>query len=293
MAINRTGQANPNDYVLGRGRLMAAELDSSGNPGPWRDLGNAPELAISIDVEDLTHVSSRKGARVTDKRIVLETTMNVSFALDEVQNFENLALWAFGQTSSPANVLSFAAHEMIAVGDVPIDSDATSILPRIYLVKDSSGGRAYDLQDSANLDLEENTGTAPITLIEGTDYTVDIKLGTVQLLDSTNVRTIIVTNGNGINATLSATGGVANVDRVQALTNDTKIVALRFELENPADADHEMEFLWPKVTLAPDGDFSLIGEEFAQLSFTGVAEQGDVGSEYAGESLVITDDGSA
>ena len=291
MAINRTGQANPNDYVLGRGRLSAAALDGSGNPRTWRDLGNAPELTLSIDVEDITHVSSRKGARKTDKRIVLETTMNVGFVLDEVQNFENLALWLFGTAAAQSNTLSFAEWEMIPITEIVVDG--TQVRPRHYLVRDSSGNRAFDLQSGSNLTLEEAVGTGPVSLTEGVDYEVDVKLGSIFLLDSTNVRTIAVTNGNGINVTLAATGGAANIDQVEALTSSTVIVALRYELENPADADHEVEYLWPKVTLAADGDLSLIGEEFATMTFSGVAEQGDVGSDYAGQTLLVSDDGSA
>ena len=137
------------------------------------------------------------------------------------------------------------------------------------------------------------SATTAGALALNTDFTVDVKLGSLQLLDTALVRTVIITDSEPILCVLSATGGVAKVDQVKALTNSTKVVAIRFELENPADGDHELEFYWPKVTLAPDGDMSLIGEEFAQLGFTGVAEQGDVGSRDAGESLIITDDASA
>ena len=40
---NTTGLANPNDLNLGRGIIYAAAIDSTtGLPGAYRDLGNAP-----------------------------------------------------------------------------------------------------------------------------------------------------------------------------------------------------------------------------------------------------------
>lgn len=282
MPINKTGLANPNNYVLGRGNVWVANLDADGNPQAWRDLGNAPELSCSIDVEDLTHVSSRKGARVTDKRIILETTMNVNLSFDEVQDFENLALWLFGETSEPTNaaVAGFAEYQMVPDGALE--------LARHYQIINSSGLRAFDI-DTADLTVKTSAGV-PVTLVLGTDYEVDTVLGTFFTLSTSTAIQTAITAGDGLLVTLTADAGAsADLHQVSAMTETTKIVAIRFCLENPADADRVTEFVWPKVTLAADGDLALIGDEFAVAAMTGVAEQGDVGSRYAGQTLLITD----
>jgi hypothetical protein len=64
---------------------------------------------------------------------------------------------------------------------------------------------------------------------------------------------------------------------------------VRFVLENAADNGNQSEILLPKVTLASDGDLSLIGKDFATMKFTGSLSPGDVGSNFEGEYVVITD----
>ncbi len=76
--------SNPDNYTLGRGCIF---FD---NGTGERELGNAPEFNIGVDVDLIEHFSSKSGLRIKDKRVVNELTPTLSFILDEI-NRENVA----------------------------------------------------------------------------------------------------------------------------------------------------------------------------------------------------------
>jgi hypothetical protein len=269
------------DYVLGRGVVSIALHDADGNPMGFRDLGNAPGMTITGTREQVEHISSRTSTAKVDKRVVTSQGLTAGFTLDEVQNLENLADWLIGETSTPVNgaVAGFAQWQIIADGDIEEEQD--------YLIRSSLGVRAYSI-DETDVTLE-TTNLTPVTLVLGTDYTVDELTGTFRLLDSAAVNTAI-TNGEGIDITLAANAGApATVDQVRALKATNLVVALRYVMENAADGGRKTEFLFPRVLLSSEGDMSLIGTDFATMQFQASVEQGDVGSVYEDEYLVITD----
>lgn len=59
--------------------------------GQERDLGNAPEVELTPEVEKLDHFSSRAGVRKKDRSVPLEQTLTLRVVLDEI-TAENLAL---------------------------------------------------------------------------------------------------------------------------------------------------------------------------------------------------------
>lgn len=257
--INTSGLPNTESYNLGRGILYFAELLDNGLPGAYRDLGNCPEFNSTVDLEELSHQSSRQGLRITDKSVVISQEINLTFNLDEI-NFQNLALFYSGQATTKANVLSFADYEMIpaAAGSQP------GLLPaHWYVVRDSTGSRAYDI-GTGNLTLTGGTSGA---LTEGTDYTLDSAQGRFFIPEGAGI-----TAGESLNVTLSATGGAANVDVVDGLTSTNVIGSLQFIAENPANNDVQTVFDFWKTTLKPNGDFALIGDEYTVMPFSAVAE---------------------
>ena len=87
---NSTGTTQTQDYNLGRGVLYIAALDgTTGLPGPYRDLGNAPSFALNVSVEELIHQSSRAspgggtaGRAICTCRFVLVTVPDFSAKAD-------------------------------------------------------------------------------------------------------------------------------------------------------------------------------------------------------------------
>lgn len=258
--LNLTGQANTADYNLGRGILYLATL-SNGLPdvNGWRDLGNCPEFNASVEVETLDHQSSRQGLRVTDKSVVVSQTVNLSFQLDEV-NFQNLALFFSGAASQNALVNPAVA----GVTNVALTSAVK--LGRWYDLKDANGVRIYDITPG-NLSVREDVDGTPATLVQGTDYTVDAKMGRIFFLTTGGA-----TEGEDVDFSLTADAGAVAPDEVKALTQTNVIAALKFISENPADNDRKTEYVFHQVQLRADGDFPLIGDEFTQMGFTAVAE---------------------
>lgn len=61
----------------------------------FRDMGNAPEIELTLDITTLDHFSSRSGIRSKDLQVVLERTGTVRFVLEEWTP-ENLSLWGMG-----------------------------------------------------------------------------------------------------------------------------------------------------------------------------------------------------
>lgn len=264
--LNVTGQANTDDYSLGRGRLYLADL-TSGLPGDsgWRDLGNCPEFNCNLEVETLEHQSSRQGLKVTDKQVVISQTLNISFSLDEI-NFQNLALFFSGTSAAAAltNPTIAGVAETTLVTTAP---DYTAVGGRWYDLTNAAGTvRAYDIA-TANLTLNSDTGGDDNVLVENTDYILDEKLGRVFLIGGGSIDP-----GDDITFTLSADAGAVNPDEVKALTQTNVVAALKFVAENPANNDAVTEYQFHQVTLKAEGDFALIGDEFTTMGFTAVAE---------------------
>lgn len=82
---------NPENYTLGRGVVFFDEFDANGNTCGAVDLGNTPSFAVTLDLTELDHFSSRSGIRKKDKTIITELTAGFNFTLDEV-NITNLAM---------------------------------------------------------------------------------------------------------------------------------------------------------------------------------------------------------
>lgn len=267
--INTTGKPRTTDYQLGRGKLYAATL-TNGIAGPYRDLGNCPEFSVTGEIETLEHQSSRGGLRVTDKRVTLSQTLNISFTLDEI-NHENLALFYAGNTSTStvnAAIAGFAKYEMIASVEVA----------RWYDIKNSTGGRAFDI-DADDITVE----VGATTLVLNTDYELDLEMGRIFFLPTSSD----VANTDSIDVTLSAKAGARTLQQVDALLTSSVPVALKFIAENPANSDVKTEYQFHQVTFSPEGDSSLIGDDWTTLPFSGTAERNEAVSDTS-KTLTIT-----
>lgn len=254
--LNATGTPNTEDYNLGRGIVYFASLVNS-LPAAYRDLGNAPEFNISIEVETVEHNSSRQGLRVVDKEVVISQKVTLSVTIDEL-NFENLALFFSGTTGTHTNVsiAGFAEHQMI-----------TSLeLGRWYDIVDANGNRAYDVT-LANLTVEDGA----TSLVSGTDFTLDSEMGRLFFLSTASNTSA----GQNIDVTLSANGSANTVDEVKALTKSAVTGALKFISINPAANDAKTEYQFHQVSLKATGDFALIGDEFTTMQLEGVAERNE------------------
>lgn len=256
---NLTGQPKTEDYNLGRGILYFAPISAvTGLPGAYRDLGNAPEFKITTAEETLKHTSSRQGLRFTDAEVVLSKDTSFNFQLDEV-NDENLALLFSGTQSTHTNVAiaGFTEYEMIA--DVEMG--------RWYDLRNAAGSRAYDVL-AANLTVEKS-GAPDVAMVLNTDYLLDSEGGRIFILSTG----IVVVAGDAIDVTLAADAGAKVIKQVEGMTQSSIKGALKFIGSNPQNNDAKTEIQFHKASLKADGDFSLIGDDWTLMPFTGTAER--------------------
>ncbi len=267
MAINNTGKPNTQDYLLGRGILYIAELDSNQLPLAWEDLGNAPAVSVNITSEELLHFSSRTALRVADKRITLSQEVGLSFQLDEISH-NNLARWFSGTNSSVTNPAVAGVGTMMA----PITFNTTAQLGRWYDLKTAYDGTGVPTSFTADSvpKIRRTSGT-PMDLVLNTDYEIDRKMGRVFL----RTTAVNVTNGDTIAwysaADASAPATLQVMKALQAGTQ--KDYALKFIAENPANGSELGEYEFHSVQISADGDLALIGEEFAVIGFVGTAQK--------------------
>lgn len=254
---NLTGKPQPDRYKLGRGILYFAELDDNGRPKGWRDLGNAPEFNLNIEQETLEHRSSREGLRSVDKEVTISRDLNFNFQLEEF-NHQNMAALFSGERATHTNVAVAGFSDHTAYTDVQ--------LGHWYDIIDSDGNRAYDITAS---DLTVEVGAT--TLVKDTDYEVDTEMGRIFLLSDASD----VSEGDDINMTLDANAYAGAVDEVQALTQTAVTGALKFIEENPADSDRKGEYTFWKINLTAEGDVSMIGDEWANMPFSGKAQKNE------------------
>lgn len=259
MAKNLTGLPTPGDYLLGGGRLYGAfvnvvtQLPDSG----WFDLGNSPAVSLSVETETKEHESSRTGIKEVDAEITTKQKVAMSFTLDEA-NDANMALWLGGSEASFTNPgRTFTATNL--------ELAASVTLGRWYDLIDDTGARMYDLQATPTF---RESGT-PTSLVLDTDYEVDAKWGRIFLkADATNIA-----DGEALDYSYTPAGTeVTTLDEVRALGGGEQLLALLFISEN-AQGAKQREYQFHRVTLAANGEFELIGDDFSGMQFDGAIKK--------------------
>jgi len=273
-----TGLAQPNDYIIGRGIIFFASVNAAGFPLEFRDLGNAPEFSATLETEKLEHQSSRAGLKVTDKEVVVAISASISFTVDEI-NLDNLALWFSGDTTS----FSQSATPVVGVENVVLSlakaGVAESALGKWYLLyvrADMSSGtaypgtsaevRMYNIADAGFA--AEKTGSTALT--EGTDYQVDRIMGRIFLYDTTANRAEFPLGTETLD--VDWTPVAQTIEEVAGLTVSEISGALQFIQKNAANNSVQTEYQFHSVTLSPEGDLAMLGDEFSTMQFTGKAE---------------------
>lgn len=259
--FNTSGKPQTDDYNLGRGKFYFSLLNSSGLPNEWRDLGNAPEFTITVETEKLKHQSSREGLKLTDKEVVVTQEIQLSVSLDEL-NFENLALFFSGETSSRFNQGGSAI-----TGNSNITVTKQGVWLDLY--EGAAGQPTSDILSKRIYDIGVVTidpaggGSA---LVENTDFEVDSELGRIFVIEGGDM----VAGSYDLDLALNASAA-DTVHTVKALTQSAVEGALKFVGENPADADRWVEYNFHKVALSAEGDLAGISDEWGTVTLTGTA----------------------
>lgn len=278
MGLNTTGTANTNDYVVGRGIVRLARINSTtGLPLGFLDLGNSPQFKINMTTEELKHFSSRRGLKVVDKRVTLSQEINFSFQLDEI-NQQNFALFFTGENASVTNP---------AVAGVGAVGDKQTLIAAVeqgkwYVMRDEDSlVRASFAVDTGIVIYNETTMMA----VAAGNYTFDLEAGLVLI----HADAAGVTDGDSLSWYSSAQAGApAKLQNMEALDGSLNDYALEIVQVNPANGDEMRVFSFHSVSLAADSDLDLISDAFSLLSFKGSAQANAV----TGQTLTVTTHGA-
>jgi hypothetical protein len=265
---NTTGTPNPDDYLLGRGELYLAELNTSDAPDAngWVHLGNCPMLELVPSSEFLEHFSSMSGTKTLDYKVLVQQKFDVKFSLEEV-NETNAALFFSATAASYTNaaIAGFTEYAMI-----------TAVKKgRWYTIQNSSGQRAFGI-DNTDL-VVEKSGSPDTALVEGTDYEVDEVGGRIKFLSTGST----LSDGDQVDVTLTANASADSTRQIPVQSRTSVTVALMFYGTNPKTS-RKYELFIPKISLAADGGFGLISENnLVGMGFTGSAERKDASTYIA------------
>lgn len=236
--------AKTNNYVLGRGKIYFDRFANGTRVSEKGELflGNCPTLSTTSSTDSLDHYSSTGGQRILDASADLQTNRTGSFTSDNI-SANNLALFFSGIVTAVTQ------------------ASATAVVNTKKLYK----GRRYQLGVTAsnpsgvrNISsvVVATTGGSPVTL-NASNYVVDAVGGSIEINDDATL-----TDGTDHTITFN----VAASTRDQVLSKNESIYgAIRFKADNAEGLDKD--YYLPYVKLSPNGDYNLIGDEWAVIGF--------------------------
>lgn len=212
-------------YFSGQGVVLLAERDAEGNPTGFLPVGNVSDLKISVSTSTLEHKESHTGQRGTDLRLTTETKCALSMTMENFVS-ENLARVSRG-LSTKVTGGSVTDHAVKArLGKV-------ISLPHVKV-------SAVTVSD----------GVTP--LVAGTDYWLNADAGSIKFADA------ITGVLEGDDLTIDYT--YADQYRVDALTQGSKELFMRFEGLNTAEANAPVVVEVFKFSTDPFKELALIGD---------------------------------
>lgn len=240
-------------YTIGRGELSFARSAVSGAAplaaAMFRYLGNSPELSQAQSPTKLDHYDADHGLKVKDDSILLQLDRTGKFKLDSM-DVENIAMQF---VTKAQNYAQEAAVDIVETVDV---------VPG-YGFQLGTSVNAMGLRNLTDIAAAGVGGTPP-TYTAGVDYVVDPATGWVKIPDGSSIIPVDPATSTPVEFTFSA----AATERVQIISASDALLegALRYRSTNVKGPRHD--YFWPYVQISPDGDFSMKGDTWLEMSFT-------------------------
>lgn len=232
------------NYTLGKGTLHFNKFATGTKVGiGQRYIGNTPEIKLTSESESLEHFDSDQGIKQKDDSVLLSLSRTGSFTTDHI---------------SPANLaLFFLGNESIVTAIAAVGS--TSAFTGVQQ------GFRYQLGVSPSVPAGVRNVTnvvvtvAAVAKTVGTDYTVDAATGGITVVPGGGIA-----NAADMSVVFDVTATTYN--RVVSAASAEIEGSLFYKSNNPKGL--KFDYFWPYVTLKPDGDFSLKGDDWQQIGFT-------------------------
>lgn len=207
-------------------------------------LGNTPELTLAADSDTLDHYDADGAARYKDDSVILEANRTGTLTCDHISPMI-LAMMFGGQhvTTTQAAIADGAQTIEGAKRGVRYQVGRTAANP--------AGVRALQT-------LTASVGGTPLVL--NLDYTVDLETGGIEFLPGSTT----VTETPAVDVTLAYT--TAEQQFYTVISGDNVMVEGRLTYIAKQNKGIKFDYVMPYVTLRPDGDFALKGNEEWQVA---------------------------
>lgn len=234
-----------NNLVLGRGEVYFDRfIENTQTKTGERYLGATPAFSVSAETQELEHYSSERGLRIKDESVTLQIDYTGSLTIENIDK-ENLSLFFFGTTEDAVLAGS--------TGDV----ETFVATPGFFYQLGATAAKAEGVENVSSVVVSIDPAGTPTPAVLGTDYNVDLALGRIEVIA-----------GGGISAgdTIGVTYNVEAQTQERVISGSTLIQgAVRFISYNGVGG--QRNFYMPKVTLRPNGEFALKGEEWQNMAF--------------------------
>lgn len=242
-----------NQYTLGRGTVFFGRKDPvTGELRGDKYLGNTPAFSVSFEPEKLEHYSSDRGIREKDKSVILQVNRTGSLTTDNV-TAENIALFFFGENSEITTAETTVIDEIVG-GTIGVEAGMYYQLG----TTDANPSGVREVMFPGTGATEFSLEKAGVALVHGTDYLLDAALARVEILEGGSVL-----DGDVLTASYTTKAST----RQRIISGSTPIEGtLRFIAHNPTG--NNIDYFFPSVTLTPDGEYALKGEEWLEIPFT-------------------------
>ena len=231
------------NLVLGRGKVYFDRYaDGTQNKTGERYMGATPSFSVSAETTDLDHFSSEEGTQVKDESVTLRVDYTGALTVEDMSG-PNTSLFFFG------------SDEVATIAAASGEQDTFTAVQTFIYQLGMSDAKPEGVSHVSNVTVTD-VG-AVTTFVLDTDYTVDLEAGYIQIIEGGGI-------ANGTPIEVNYDVAAQTQERVISGTSAVQ-GAMRFRSFNAVGG--QRNFYMPKVTLRPNGEFSLKGDEWQNISF--------------------------
>ncbi len=236
-----------NEYVIPRGRVYFDPYDANDDLTGEIPFGNCPGITVAISEEKADHYSSEAGLSEKDASKTVRVDRTGTLACDNF-NSPNVSLFLSADLETKTQSAT------------PVTGEIRAVLPGRQYQLGATSANPLGVRNVTGITVKSEDGTTT-TYVAGTDYNIDAETGRVQIIE-----------GGGIaagNVAFGYTPVAGTFESMKTGASVTRTGALRVVSNNATGKDRD--FYLPKVTLAADGDLTLIAAgdstEYVSMSF--------------------------
>jgi hypothetical protein len=244
------------EYFSGQGIVYLAELLNE-VPQGFVDVGNCPDLKVSLEVSTFEKKESRSGSRLTSLRQTTDKKANIALVLDSFSK-ENLQKALFGALTS--------------VTATPVTgSPVTARLGKVVPLPDIKVG---------SVTIKGTGDDSAITYELNKNYTINLDAGSIYFMTAAEQTAASAAHAIDEADALAVDYTPAAQVKIESFGAAEKEYALRIEGLNTADANEPVVVTAHRVRLSPLKTLALISDETGTLDLEAPVLATTVGNKF-------------